>query len=294
MKLAWLEVLDVLSKSESLSDAAKRVHKTQPALTMTIKKIEASLGFAVVDRSAYRFCLTQRGAAYCARAQHLLTSMQALNDFGTELAQGAEPIFRISYEQVCVNNELSHVLGQSYHRFASTEFVVDSGRRFTAFERVNNNQSDLGIGPWYDIFNAMGDLESLILGEIEVGLVASPDLFGDGPIYVKDLQRVPCISMLESGLLFDEGRMPFMNQSAMMKFDDIFALRSMLLCGAGWALMSLTLCEDDIKNGRLKVIALQDREYAFKAQIRAFRRYGRHHGPVGRHIWEQLKGLKHG
>ncbi|MCF2860646.1 LysR family transcriptional regulator [Pseudoalteromonas sp. Cnat2-41] len=294
MKLEWLKVLDVLSQCRSLSEAAKRLHKTQPALTMMVKKIEQSVGFAVVNREGYRFSLTEQGQAFCRRAQYVLRDMDELSEFSSELANGNEPKFRISYEQVCVGEELSILLRDCYHAFAHTEFEIDSGRRFTALEQVNSGKSDLGIGPWFDIFHATGDLESLPLGDIEVGVVASPELIQQTQISYRELQSYPCVAMFESDLHFESGRMPFLNQAAMMKLDDIFALRSMLLAGAGWALMCLDLCQQEIATGQLQVIHLSDREHAFRAQIRAFRRHSRHHGPVARHVWTKLQDIAHG
>ncbi|WP_105254639.1 LysR family transcriptional regulator [Pseudoalteromonas sp. T1lg75] len=294
MKLAWLQVLDVLSRSRSLSEAAERLHKTQPALTMTVKKIEEAVGFAVVDRGGYRFSLTEQGQAYCRRAQYLLRDLQELSEFSSELANGNEPLFRLSYEQVCVGEELSAILKSCYHEFPHTDFAIDSGKRFSALEQVNSGKSDLGIGPWFDIFHATGDLESIPVGEIQVGLVASPRLISEPRLSYKRLQQYPCVAMYESDMPFEHGRMPFLNQVAKLKIDDTFALRSLLLNGAGWALMCLDLCQQEIDSGQLQVLELTDREHSFRAQIRAFRRHSAHHGPVARSLWQRLEELANG
>ena len=293
MKLAWLQVLDVLSRSRSLSEAAQQLHKTQPALTMTVKKIEQEVGFAVVDRAGYRFSLTPQGQAYCRRAQHILQELEGLNEFSSELANGNEPLLRVCYEQVCVSAQVSELLKACYHEFSHTEFVIDGGRRFSSLEQVNNGQSDLGIGPWFDIFHASGDLESIALGDIKVGLVASPKLVAQHTLSYKQLMQHPCISMYETGLRFEHGSLPFLNKVAMMKVDDIFVLRSLLLNGTGWALMCLDLCQQEIAAGQLHVLELTDRDHMFHAQIRAFRRHSRHHGPVARHLWQRLKEIAH-
>ncbi|WP_462159944.1 LysR family transcriptional regulator [Pseudoalteromonas sp. GB56] len=293
MKLAWLQVLDVLSRSRSLSEAAQQLHKTQPALTMTVKKIEDEVGFAVVDRAGYRFSLTPQGQAYCRRAQHILQELDGLNEFSSELANGNEPLFRLSYEQVCVSEEVSRVLKDCYHEYEHTEFLVDSGKRFSSLEQINKGQSDLGIGPWFDIFHASGDLESIPLGTIKVGLVASPILVPTAQLSYKEIMKYPCISMYETGLRFEHESLSFLNKVAMMKVDDIFVLRSLLLNGTGWALMCLDLCQQEIDAGQLHVLELTDREYLFQAQIRAFRRHSRHHGPVARSVWQRLQAIAH-
>ncbi len=76
-----------------------------------------------------------------------------------------------------------------------------------------------------------------------------------------------------------------------MKIDDVSTLKSFLLSGAGWAMMSLEHCDPEIKAGSLQEIHITDREHKFSAQIRAFRQHAVHHGPVARTIWEQFKVL---
>ncbi|MFY8274789.1 LysR family transcriptional regulator [Pseudoalteromonas sp. SSDWG2] len=294
MKLAWLHVLDVLSRSRSLSEAAQKLHKTQPALTMTVKKIEEEVGFAVVDREGYRFSLTPQGQAYCRKAQNVLQEIDGLKEFSSELANGNEPVFRLSYEQVCVSEDVTLVLKDCCQEYEHTEFLIDSGRRFSSLDQVNKGEADLGIGPWFDIFHTTGDLESLPLGDIQVGLVASPSLIANNKLSFKTLRQHPCISMHESELRFDEDSMSFMSNISRIKVDDYFVLRSLLLNGTGWALLCLELCQAEIESGQLQVLELTDREDRFHAQIRAFRRHSKHHGPVARSLWQKLEALTHG
>ena len=53
MKLNQLVILDAIVQSASLSGAAQKLHKTQPALTLAIKNLEAQIGFELLDRSKY-------------------------------------------------------------------------------------------------------------------------------------------------------------------------------------------------------------------------------------------------
>ena len=62
MKLNQLQILDAIVQSASLSAAALKLHKTQPALTLAIKSLETKIGFALLDRSQYRLQLTENNA----------------------------------------------------------------------------------------------------------------------------------------------------------------------------------------------------------------------------------------
>ena len=64
MNLTALSILETISQSDSLQQAALKLHKTQPALSMALRKLEQQCGFALVDRSAYRLKLTPAGERY--------------------------------------------------------------------------------------------------------------------------------------------------------------------------------------------------------------------------------------
>jgi DNA-binding transcriptional LysR family regulator len=72
MKLNQLVILDAIVQSASLSGAAQKLHKTQPALTLAIKNLESQIGFELLDRTKYRLQLTEKGRIFHREAQQLL------------------------------------------------------------------------------------------------------------------------------------------------------------------------------------------------------------------------------
>ena len=290
MKLNQLIILDAIVQSASLSGAALKLHKTQPALTLAIKNLEAKIGFELLDRSKYRLQLTEKGRIFHREAQQLLHANDELAQLAKELALGNEPQFRICYEQLCHTQSYNEIISNTFRLFTSTEFSLTSGKRFISLEQVNSGQAELGIGPWFDLFHATGDLESVPIGRLDIGIVSAKGVLPQKLTY-SELQTYPCLAMFESDLSIDSDRLSYSKGSAMMKIDDVSTLKSFLLSGAGWAMMSLEHCDPEIKAGLLQEIHITDREHKFSAQIRAFRQHAMHHGPVARTIWEQFKQL---
>jgi DNA-binding transcriptional LysR family regulator len=290
MKLNQLKILDAIVHSASLSGAALKLHKTQPALTLAIKNLEAKIGFELLDRTKYRLQLTEKGRIFHREAQQLLHASDELVQLAEELALGNEPQFRICYEQLCHMQSYNEIISTTFRQFTSTEFSLTSGKRFISLEHVNSADAELGIGPWFDLFHATGDLESLPIGKLNIGIVSAKKGFPQKLSY-NELQKYPCLAMFESGLNIDSDRLSYSKGSAMMKIDDVSSLKSFLLSGAGWAMMSLEHCNKEIRAGLLQEIHITDREHKFSAEIRAFRRHAMHHGPVARTIWEQFKQL---
>ena len=290
MKLNQLQILDAIVQSASLSGAALKLHKTQPALTLAIKNLEAKLGFDLLDRSHYRLQLTEKGRIFHREAKQLLAANEQLTQLATELALGNEAQYKVCYEQICHMQSYNEIISNTFKHFSSTEFRLTSGKRFVSLEQVNTGQAELGIGPWFDLFHATGDLESLPIGKLDIGIVGAKGVLPKQLSY-DELQLYPCLAMFESGLSIDSDRLSYSKGAAVMKIDDISTLKSFLLSGAGWAMMSLGHCKKEIAAGSLQQIIVTDREHQFSAQIRAFRQHAMHHGPVARKIWQQFKLL---
>ncbi|KTD97973.1 MULTISPECIES: LysR family transcriptional regulator [unclassified Pseudoalteromonas] len=290
MKLNQLVILDAIVQSASLSGAAQRLHKTQPALTLAIKNLESQIGFELLDRTKYRLQLTEKGRIFHREAQQLLHANDELAKLAEELSLGNEPQYKICYEQLCHKQSYNQIISNTFKQFTSTEFCISSGKRFASLEQVNNGQAELGIGPWFDLFHATGDLESLPIGKLDIGIVSAKGVLPKQLTYTQ-LQNYPCLAMFESDLSIDSERLSYSKGSAMMKIDDVATLKSFLLSGAGWAMMSLEHCAPEIKADLLQEILITDREHKFSAQIRAFRQHAIHHGPVARTVWDQFKQL---
>ena len=71
-----LEYIYAIYKAGSFSKAAENLYITQPALSMSVKKIEASIGMALFDRSTRPLQLTEAGKIYAA----MIEKMSALDE----------------------------------------------------------------------------------------------------------------------------------------------------------------------------------------------------------------------
>ncbi|MFC3033810.1 LysR family transcriptional regulator [Pseudoalteromonas fenneropenaei] len=290
MKLAHLEMLDVIATSASLTEAANKLHKTQPALSQSLKKLEAELGFQLLDRTQYRLCLTEKGRHFQREASLLLQNHSHLKLLAKELAQGNEPKIKICYQPIFNAPEYQAVLADTFRRFPNTEFSLSNGKRFAALEQVNSGSADLGIGPWFDLFHATGDFESLPIGDISFGILSKPSMMPKEVSY-EELSDYPCLAMLESDFSFDSERLAYAKGASLMKMDDIDMLRTFMLAGVGWALGSLTHCQQELANGVLQQVRVRDKQDEFHAKIHVFRQTSKHHGPVARALWQGFKAL---
>jgi DNA-binding transcriptional LysR family regulator len=72
MDLGQLEVLVAIAQEKGFSRAADRLHRTQPAVSQAIRRLEEELGKRVFDRSSKDGTLTDSGRVLFAYAQQML------------------------------------------------------------------------------------------------------------------------------------------------------------------------------------------------------------------------------
>ena len=79
--LKQLRYFDALAREQHFGRAADACSVTQPALSMQIQDLEASLGIALVERTRGGIKLTPKGEEIAARAQRLLNDVRNLIDY---------------------------------------------------------------------------------------------------------------------------------------------------------------------------------------------------------------------
>jgi LysR family transcriptional regulator, hydrogen peroxide-inducible genes activator len=79
--LKQLRYFDALAREQHFGRAADACSVTQPALSMQIQDLEASLGIALVERTRSGIKLTPKGEEIAVRAQRLLNDVRNLIDY---------------------------------------------------------------------------------------------------------------------------------------------------------------------------------------------------------------------
>lgn len=291
MNVEQLKILHYIVEDGSLKAASDRMSKTQPALSIALKKLEADVGFAIVDRSDYRLKLTAQGSLFYRQAKQVLRDMDRLTTLSDQLAQGDEPELTILFELACPPSLYLDAFLKTQQRFTATQFNFNSGIRFSSIESVQQNNAQLGIGPWFHIFHSSGDFQTLSLGHYHLVVAASPKLLsGQSSHHLSKLSQYPIITTRESELNFDNEKLSaFKSGSQQCRVTDPETARRLMLNHMGWGMIPKHYIEQDLQEKRLIQLELKDFESEFSGEIRAFRRNDKTHGPVAEYLWQMLK-----
>ncbi len=293
MTLDQLRTLSKIVECGSLKLAAESLHKTQPALSMAIKKLEEEYGFKILNRDSYRLSLTEEGRSFYRKAQELLLTSQQLGSLGQHLGAGNEPLIRFALDQACPYSQILNVLKQCQQQYPLTEFKVFEKSRFGALEMLQTGQADLVVSPWWPTLYAAGDFDTLQIGHFNILLVAAPELFPMGVSHSEQLKSQVHLTVETSIFRFDSDSIMLDKGVRKWKAQDGFTVKQLLLAGLGWGYVPEHLITHELERGELVRLTPKDIEYSVSGEVRLIRSLEVSLGPVASMIWHSFSQGAH-
>lgn len=99
-QLEHWRVLDAVITYDGVSQAAKALHRTQSAISYSLKQLEEQAGIQILELVGRKLQLTPSGAQLLQEARQILQRMYLLDEQTTLLAQGIESTVTIAIEQI--------------------------------------------------------------------------------------------------------------------------------------------------------------------------------------------------
>ena len=238
----------------SFSRAAKRLNRAQSAVTYGVQKLEAQIGMALFDRTAYRPTLTEAGRTLLIRARRIAEETNAFRDAAQSLAGGLEAELTLVLDSIFPMPPVVAALRAFTERFPTVPPRVYVQPLEAAAELVLDGTGMVGLLPL--VFSESAAFRSfplLTVHLVPVVAPAHPLAAIDGPIETSVLhQHVQLVLTNRSASTL--GRDHGVLSRRTWRMADLGAKRSMLLAGLGWGNMPAHLVEEDIARGRLKAI----------------------------------------
>lgn len=144
--LDQIEALVRIAELGSFHAAAEALHKSQPAVSASIRKLEEICEVQLFDRSEYRPVLTEAGQMVYRCASEILSRKENLLSKVKELSGRHEPIFRLSVDPLSPVSIISRILQTLENTSITTEVEMSEGVFEENFKRVLNQEVDLALG----------------------------------------------------------------------------------------------------------------------------------------------------
>ena len=168
MKIDQVLTLIHVVEAGSISAASTVLNKSQPAISMTIKRLEETVGITLFNRNGYRLELTEKGQIYYQKCKLIVDQINQLNSYSDSVKIGEEHEVVISIEDSANVDPLLSSLKEVQSSFPNTQFKLHSETQLKSFQRLNKEEVQLAFTPWLPTFAAEGDFESKHVSNLEI------------------------------------------------------------------------------------------------------------------------------
>lgn len=171
MNFTHLKYFKVIAESESMTEASKMLHVSQPALSKLLKQLEEELSVDLFERKGRNLILNEYGSYY----------LQVVNNILTELEQGKKHLLEMNHQEkqhLSIGTPSSRLLEPLFSAYVtqSTEKQSFSIKHFSNKEKIKENIVNQGIDIglfYYPIHHP--DIECRLLWTEDIFLAVPPN-----------------------------------------------------------------------------------------------------------------------
>jgi DNA-binding transcriptional LysR family regulator len=290
MKLDQLRMLKTVAETGSLSNASERLFKTQSAISQGIKQLETSLAIQLFDRKAYRLSLTAAGEQVYSHALRMLNDESEIRQIAKHLANGNESMVKIAIEASYDLNRITPILEKVQSEFPRTQIILKVEYLSGAFEAVESEQVDMAITPMQDLDLEASNIEAGLLYTGHLINVAAPRLLLRHPELqsVVELRNEYQIVVQDSGVSSKGKNYSVQSGQRCWYANDFSTKKSLVMSGMGWGRLPDNRIEDELQNGSLIEIQLNDLRSKLGLNFHVIKARNSSLGPVANTLWNNL------
>ena len=260
VNLHQLKLFCAVVETGSFALAGERLHITQPALSIQVRRLEESLRTVLLTRNKKGVTLTDAGKAVYDSAKAIFERAQGLQRQLEEIRSGERGTVSVAISPTGVLYFASLLIQAFKRRFPAAEVIPSIGTREEVLERVSQGTVDLGF-EWGPIQHARVVHSALIQARFLV--VTSPEHpFAKGRVArVSDFVREPFVDLdhgpgmpsFVEGALLKAGILP----KTVLRVPSIDAMKSLIEANLGIGMLSDLSVEREVGLGLLKPLPLE-------------------------------------
>jgi len=289
MTLEQLKMLVTVAEVGGILAAAETLHKTQPTISVAIRKLEEELGLPLLSRDSYRARLTPAGEAVCQQARIVLKQSSILSHLASHLARGNEPEVRIAIEASCPLPLVLEVLAMCEKKFPGTQFNLVGDMLWGALERLQQGEADLAISPW---FEENLEFEAFALTSSQLVSVASPEFrarLAKSVLMLDDLKDSVQIVVRDSSRHPRPQSFGYLAEGRHWYVTDHLTKKEIILAGLGWGRLPEHLVAAELTSGALVPLTIDDYQSTLEVKICVARMRDKPAGPVAETLWQDFR-----
>ena len=259
MSFDHLQLFKEIVHQKSISKGAVACGITQSAASQHLMEMERRLDAVLLDRLTRPFTLTDAGRLYHDFCRDVLRRKDEFDTALEGLKDAVEGVVRVASIYSVGLSEISHLEKEYARRFPAARLHVEYLRPEKVYERVLNDQADLGLVSYA---HATKEIGAIPWREEEMVVAAPPS----NPLAHKQTIRSEEIAG-EDFVAFDED-LPIRREvdhflrehgievNIIMHFDNLQMIKEAVAVGSGISIVPARVMQTEILQGRLASIRL--------------------------------------
>ena len=293
MTIDQLEAIAAVVKTGSFRSAAKRLKRTQSALSVSIKKLESDLKIVIFDRSSYRPTLTKAGEVFVQKMGTVLDDVCDLKQLAVTLGDmKMEPSLTVALDPNASDEDIQLIVSTCHKLSPNTQLTLEYALGSSMNTAINSGSADLAILPFLILPT---EVEHIQLESNTFVTVVARSAFkshqSDPKMIINRLPEVLLfLNSKNTGEETETSNHECTNYPTLRKtFVNEHALKERLIAqGLGWGRIFV---RDFEKYPRGTLIELKS-EPRIPLQLALAKKKGRTLGPLGRAMWGEFRKRK--
>jgi len=291
VSLGQLRTFIAAADEGSFSAAGRRLGRAQSVVSQTLANLEGQLGVKLFDRATRVPVLTDAGAALLPEARAVAGEMDQFKARARGLAGGLEPELSVVVDVMFPIGALTWSVAEFQREFPTIPLRLNVEALGAVIEPVQEGRCAFGIMGTLPLASDQFTRERLL--GVDMRMVASPNhplAAVKGPIPTSVLGAHTQLVLTDRSSL-SKGRDFAVYSAKTWRLADLGAKHAFLLAGLGWGGMPIDVIEQNLKDGCLVELDIEDAASTQVMTMSAFWRADTPPGPAGRWLIERLKGV---
>ncbi len=254
MTLQQLRYAIMVSNTNSMNEAAKRLFISQPSLSGAIKELEEEMNLVIFARSSRGVTVTAEGEEFLGYARQVLSQVELLNEKYLD-GQNIKKKFGVSTQHYsfAVKAFVEMVKGFDLNEY---EFAIRETRTFDVLNDVKQGKSEIGVlyinefneKVMQKLFKEHGvEFHELFPCKAYVYLYKGHPLANSQMITMQELEEYPCLSFEQgenNSFYFAEEILSTYEYKKTIKACDRATILNLMVGLNGYTLCSGIICEE--------------------------------------------------
>lgn len=279
-------VFHKIVETGSFKAAAAELHKTQPAISFAMKKLEEEMEAPLFDRTSYRPVLSSHGKIFFEKSQKVLQGMGELKGLTRSFHNKEEPEISVSVDGISPLPNLLKLFKDFGDKFPNTRLDLSFEILSQTEKKVMNRESLFGITHF---LSESPQFEVVPITKVRMLPVMNRKYFEERKVRRQE-DLLPVSQIVVSDKNKGGPSFGLLPEGKKWVLSDANFKKDLIVAGMGWGHLPEHSIEREIKEKKLAILDFEDihpRELA----IHLIRLKKVSLGIVAKSLWDQLTSL---